>query len=306
MALGVDGLEVGHWTDPRWPTGCSVVLPPPGTVGGASVRGGAPGTREVAALSATGAGAECHGVLLTGGAAFGLAAADGVARWLAERGRGVPVRAGVVPVVGGAVLLDLRSAEQPAPGPDAGRAACEAAVPGEPAEGTVGVGAGATVGKAAGVEYGVPGGVGAAVRTHGGLTVGALVAANALGDVVAEDGTVLAGGRAPDDAPRYPFGGPLVGALGGRGERAHTVIGCVATNARLSKPSAARAADLAHGGVVRAVRPAHTELDGDCLFLLATGERDASLDAVATLAVDAVAAALRSAVRHAASQAEGA
>lgn len=299
MALGVEGVAVGHWTDPSWRTGCTVVLPPAGTLGAASVRGGAPGTREIAALSATSTGTECHGVVLTGGSAFGLAAADGVVGWLAERGRGLTVGPVTIPVVGGAVVLDLLSSEQPTPGPQAGREACAGAREEEPPEGSVGVGAGCTVGKAAGLTYAVAGGVGTAPRRRDGLHVGAIVAVNPVGDVVDDDGTVIAGDRAPREAARYPFGGPLAGALGGEGGRAHTVIGCVVTNARLDKPSAARAADLAHGGVVRAVRPAHTRLDGDCLFVLATGAREAGLDEVAVLAVEAVAAAIRSAVRHA-------
>ncbi|WP_205745718.1 P1 family peptidase [Egibacter rhizosphaerae] len=299
MALGVEGVAVGHWTDERWRTGCTVVLPPPGTMGGASVRGGAPGTREVPALGASGSGLECHGILLTGGSAFGLAAADGVMRWLAERRRGVPVGPRVVPVVGGANLLDLRTADQPTPGPEAGHAACEVASTEEPTTGSVGVGAGCMVGKTAGVEHAVAGGVGLGIASHGDLTAGALVAANAVGDVVGPGGEVLAGDRAPVEAERYPFGGPLLGALGGEEGRAHTVIGCVATNARLDKSGAVRAAELSHGGLVRAVRPAHTQLDGDCLFLLATGQREAPVDAVAALAAEAVATAVRMGVRDA-------
>ncbi len=293
MALGVDGVRVGTWTSPGGETGTTVVLPPPGTLGAAAVRGGAPGTRELAALSANGRVEACHGIVLSGGSAFGLAAADGVVRWCEAHGLGHDVGVARVPIVGAAIVLDLTGPDSPRPDAEAGWAACEAAGEGDPPMGRVGVGAGCTVGKGAGLASASPGGQGWALASALGVTVGALVAVNALGDVLDERGALLAGSRAPAAQPRYPRGPvPRAGA--------HTVVGCLATNAALSKADAARAADLAHSGVARAVTPAHTSYDGDVLFLLATGRTAASLDLVADLGASAVAAAIRAAVRAAA------
>ena len=297
MALGVAGTRVGCWTDTEHHTGCTVVVPPTGSQGVIAVRGGAPGTREAAALGPTGNVRECHAIVLSGGSAFGLSTADGVMRWCVANDIGYDRFVARIPIVGAAIVFDIRDAVSPRPDADAGWAACEAATEDDPPQGSVGVGAGCTVGKTAGLEWGSKGGQGCAVVSAGGITVGALVAVNALGDVLDERGGVLAGSRAPADQPRYPeaepFASPPVAA------QEHTVIGCLVTDARLTKPDAVRAADLAHSGVARAVNPAHTSLDGDALFLLSAQRVDASLDLVADLGARAVAAAIRSAVRHA-------
>lgn len=304
MALGVDGVRVGVWTHAGGHTGCTVVLPPAGTVGGMAVRGASPGTREAAALGPTGKVAECHGVALSGGSAFGLATADGVARWLADQGVGYAVTPTArVPIVGGAILFDLRDGGGDAPDADAGRAACAAAASAEPPAGRVGVGAGCTVGKTGGVAHGVPSGQGIAVQRGGGVTVGALVAVNALGEVLDEAGGVLAGSTAPPEQPRFPYVAPPHRAAGrdepGGGAAANTVIGCLVTDARLDKHQACRSADLAHGGVARAVEPAHTSFDGDALVCLATGAVEPPHpDLVTHLGTRAVAAAIRAAVRR--------
>jgi L-aminopeptidase/D-esterase-like protein len=322
MALGVEGIRIGTWTSPDGMSGCTVVLPPEGTLGAVAVRGSAPGTREAAALGAMGKLTVCHGVVLSGGSAYGLATADGVVRWLEGQGTGYPVGDAIVPIVGAAIVLD-ESVRSPAsrPSADAGFAACEAATDHDPAEGAVGVGAGCTVAKVAGLEHAWRSGQGIAVRRAAGVTVGVVVANNAVGEVMDEDGTWVARARVPDDAPRYPTsgedrpgpptpGGPAGeggeggaagaegaagegGLGGGGGPTGNTVIGCVVTDARLSKRDAVRVADLAHGGVARAVRPAHTEADGDALFCLATGQVEAHVDLVAYLAVEAVAEAVR-------------
>ena len=294
MALGVEGVRVGMWTDPEHHTGCTVILPPAGTVGGIAVRGGAPGTREAAVLGPAAPNEACHAVVLCGSSLFGLSAADGVVDWCEAHGIGLALAAGRFPIVGAAVVFDIRSPDMRRIDREAGRAGCEAAKEDEPANGSVGVGAGCTVGKEAGIGWASKGGQGSAVRRFGSLTVGALVAVNALGSVLGEDGRIVAGCRAPDDVPRYPYAS--------RGEPAslsNTVIGCIATNARLRKPEACRVADLAHTGIARTVSPAHTSLDGDALFTLATGEVEAGLDLVAELAARAVADAARKAVRHA-------
>ncbi len=306
MALGVEGVRVGVWTDPEHHTGCTVVLPPAGAVGGIAVRGGAPGTREAAILGPATPNEACHAVVLCGSSLFGLRAADGVVDWCEAHGIGLELAVGRFPIVGAAVVLDIRGPDMRRIDRDAGRAACEAATADEPASGSVGVGTGCTVGKEAGLQWASKGGQGTAVRRSGDVTVGALVAVNALGSVLGEDGRIIAGCRAPDERPRYPHVPLATLRAGGEGVSpddagsvSNTVIGCVVTNARLRKPGVCRVADLAHTGIARAVSPAHTSLDGDALFALATGEVDASVDLVAELAAQAVAEAVREGVRHA-------
>jgi L-aminopeptidase/D-esterase-like protein len=298
MALGVDGVRVGSWTAPAGHTGCTVVLPPPGTLGGVAVRGGAPGTREAAALGPVGNVGQCHAIVLSGGSAFGLATADGVMRWCEARGIGFDMAVARIPIVGAAIVFDLHEAGAQRPDAEAGSMACDAASEADPEMGRVGVGAGCTVGKTAGLAHLAPGGQGWAVASGGGITVGALMAVNALGDVLDEQGRLLAGSSAPPDAPRFPFAPPL-GASDATEHGANTVIGCLATNARLTKPEACRAADLAHTGIARAVDPVHTSYDGDALFLLATQQVPTTVDVVAHLGAQAVAAAIRAAVRAA-------
>ena len=306
MALGVEGVRVGVWTDPEQHTGCTVILPPAGTVGGIAVRGGAPGTREAAILGPVAPNEACHAVVLCGSSLFGLRAADGVVDWCEAQGIGLDLAVGRFPIVGAAVVLDIRGPDMRRIDREAGWAACEAATVTEPANGSVGVGTGCTVGKEAGLEWASKGGQGSAVRCSGDVTVGALVAVNALGSVFGEDGRVIAGSRAPAAHPRYPHVPmSILRSAGENGTRddtgsvSNTVIGCVATNARLRKPEVCRVADLGHTGIARTVSPAHTSLDGDALFALATGEVDASVDLVAELAARAVAEAVRQGVRYA-------
>lgn len=326
MALGLDDVRVGTWTAPSGRSGCTVVLPPAGTLGAVAVRGAAPGTREAAALGVHGKLTVCHGVVLSGGSAYGLAAADGVVRHLEGEGVGYPVLGAVVPIVGAAIVLDGAVLDPPSrPGAEAGAAAAAAATATDPAEGGVGVGAGCTVAKVAGIPHAWRGGQGLAVRRAAGVTVGALVANNAVGEVRAEDGTWIARARVPDDAPRYPLdplaregnrlpthdgdtppggggdptgGGPTGSAprggdATGGGPTGNTVIGVIVTDAVLDKRQAHRVADLGHTGVARTLWPAHTEMDGDALFCLATGRVEAPVDLVAHLAAEAVAEACR-------------
>ena len=293
MALGVAGTRVGTWTADAGHTGATVILPPEGSLGAIAVRGGAPGTREAAALGANGNVRECHAVVLSGGSAFGLATADGVSSWCEAHGIGYDKVVARIPIVGAAIVFDLRHPRAERPGRDAGWAACEAATEEEPPMGSVGVGAGCTVGKIGGIEHGVKGGQGWAVVSDGGVTVGALMAVNALGDIVDEQGQPLAASTAPAGAPRFPAAEltappPILES---------TVIGCLVTDARLSKHEAVRAADLAHSGIARSVVPAHTTFDGDALFLLCAQRVDATVDLVAHLGSLAVAAAIRAAVR---------
>ena len=300
----VTGIAVGHWTDTRRPTGCSVVICPQGAVAGVDVRGGAPGTRETDLLRPENQVERVHAVLLTGGSAFGLDAAGGVMRWLEERGHGLAVGPATVPIVPAAVLFDLWVGDASVrPDAAAGYAACQSAVVTAPAQGSVGAGAGATVGKLFGIGRAMRGGIGTASCRAGGFTVGALVAVNALGDVLAEDGQVIAGARTVD-------GRRLLGSTGAllRGERPQrvldgsaTTIGVVATDATLGKAQATKLAELAHHGLSRSISPL-TMSDGDTLFALATGQvGGADLTLLGALAAHAVAAAIRQAVQTASS-----
>jgi len=297
MALGIEEVLVGCWTDEENATGVTVILPPQGSLGAVAVRGGAPGTREAAALGPNGSGVECHGVVLCGNSVFGLAAADGVVEWCVEQSRGLTLASSFVPVVGAAVIFDITGPDNPRPGPLAGRLACEAATTLDPTSTRVGVGRGCTLGKAAGRAYSSPGGQGIGIVQAGELTVGAVVAVNAFGDVLDVDGSVMAGSSAPPEAPRYPYVSiEEVSAWEAGEEKANTTIGCLVTNARLTKAEACRVADLAHTGIARTIDPPHTSVDGDALFLLSTQKVEATPDLVAELGTKAVTLAIRNAV----------
>jgi len=303
----VPDIRVGHWTDRRAATGCTVVLCEKGAVGGVDVRGGAPGTRETDALRPGTLVQGIHAVLLTGGSAWGLDAATGIMRYLEERGVGWVFGAGPVPVVVGAVLYDLRVGRGDVrPDAEAGYRACQAARAGAVAQGCVGAGTGATVGKALGMERCLKGGLGTASEAlrsgRNGLVVGALVAVNCFGEVVdPATAQVIAG-------PRAEGGGfaSTVDALRGLEQAPwggeSTTLAVVATNARLTKEYACRLASVAHDGLARAIRPVHTMVDGDVVFAMATGQtalepmRYAALE---TLAAQAVERAVLKAVREA-------
>ena len=281
----IAGLKVGHFTDARRPTGCTVLLCEAGVMAGVDVRGAAPGTRETDLLHPLATVETVHALLLTGGSAFGLAAADGVMRWLDEQGHGIqvgpvsrdgsPGRAIRVPIVPAAVLFDLWVGDaRIRPDAAAGHAACEAATSDAPAQGSVGAGAGASVGKLFGLQHAMKGGIGTASIRVGAVTVAALVAVNAIGDVVdPASGRVIAGARAADGRSAL---GSVDALIAGRGPAAlmagmATTIGIVATDARLSKAQTNKLASMAHDGLARSINPVHTATDGDVLFALATG-----------------------------------
>ena len=302
----VRGLEVGQFTDPRRPTGCSVVIARTGAVGGVDVRGAAPGTRETDLLDPANLVGVVHAVLLTGGSAWGLDAAGGVMRWLEEEGVGLYVGSApgqVVPIVPAAVLFDLHLGDaRIRPDAAAGYAACQAAGD-EIAQGNAGAGAGATVGKLFGMPYAMKGGIGTASVTLEGVTVGALIAVNALGDVVdPAAGTPIAGARTEDG---QQLRGSVVAALAGDKPLAllagaNTTIGVVATDAPLTKAQCQRLAGAGHDGLARAIRPVHTMSDGDTLFALSTGMAGAlDFNVLCTMAGEAVARACVNAVRAA-------
>ena len=286
MITRVPGIRVGHWTDPVGLTGCTVVLTPPGTLGSGEVRGGAPGTRETDLLRPGTTVNEVHAVLLTGGSAFGLAAADGVMRYLEEQGIGFDAGVVRVPIVPAAVLFDLGVGDPTArPGPDAGYQACQSASPEVP-EGNVGAGTGATVANLYGHHRALKGGLATESKQEGSVVVGAIAAVNAWGEIVDEDGEFVAAAR-PD-----PEEGASTSATSGT----NTTLVVVATNARLTKERAHLLSLAGHDGIDSAIRPAHTMWDGDTVFALATGEVDADQRSLEALGMDVVAAAIRRAV----------
>jgi L-aminopeptidase/D-esterase-like protein len=271
----VPRVKVGHDTDRRGVTGCTVVLCQGGAVGGVDVRGSAPGTRETDLLRPVNLVQQAHAVLLTGGSAYGLDAAGGVMRWLEERGIGFDVGVGVVPIVPAAVLFDLAIGDPARPDAEAGYRACQAATDGPVAEGCVGAGTGATVGKILGLSYATKSGLGtASVKIGKGIVVGAIVAVNAFGDVInPETGQIVAGARNPvvggfADTARRMQGGLGQTVLG----LANTTLAVVATSAYLTKEGANKVAQMAHDGLARSIRPVHTMFDGDTVFALSTGE----------------------------------
>ena len=311
----VAGIEVGHFSDPRRPTGCTVILTREGAVGGVDVRGAAPGTRETDLLAPGNLVERVHGVMLAGGSAWGLAATEGAMRWLEERGIGMDVRFGTLPIVPAAVLFDLPMGDARfRPDAQSGYAACEAACATPPAEGNVGAGSGALVGKLFGVGRAMKGGIGTASVTVAGITVGALIACNALGDVIDPDtAQVVAGARTADgrrllDTRRALLRGELpTPLLAGT----NTTIGVVATDAVLTKVQANRLAMVAHDGLARSINPVHTMSDGDTLFALATGrvpllETGPGMTVLGALAAEVVARATVRAVRAARSVSVGA
>jgi L-aminopeptidase/D-esterase-like protein len=304
----VPGIRVGHATDPVGLTGCTVVLCEAGAVGGVDQRGGAPGTRETDLLRPMHLVQKVHGVMLAGGSAFGLAAADGVMHYLAERGVGVKAGPARVPIVPAAILFDLAVGSADArPDAEMGYAACLAASDEAVAQGNVGAGTGCSAGKLLGARHATKTGIGsAAIELGGGLVVAALIAVNPFGDVVDEAGRIIAGTRPLRTGPLRGEGyaDTLVLLRGMTGRLAlriagATVIGVVATNARLDKEQVNKVAQMAQDGLARTIRPAHTLFDGDTLFALATGRVRASVTLVGAYAAEAVAQAIVRAVRSA-------
>ena len=284
----VAGIKVGHFTDPRRPTGCTVIRVEQGAVAAVDVRGAAPGTRETELLAPDCMVEKVHAIVLAGGSAFGLDAASGVMRWLEEQGYGLPIASSRVPIVPAAILFDLLIGD-PSIRPDAqaGYKACAAASRQAVPQGSVGAGTGAVIGKLFGVERAMKGGLGSASLRINGVTIAALVAVNAIGDVRdPANGQLLAGALSHDrlsfaDTAAMLRAGQLPGQKLSAGSA--TTIGVVATDALLSKAQAQRMAMTAHDGYARTISPAHTQWDGDTIFALATGQRQAAPLSIATL-----------------------
>lgn len=303
----IPGIQVGHYTDAAAATGCTVVLCEDGAVGGVDVRGSAPGTCETDLLRPTALVQEVHAVLLSGGSAFGLAAATGVVRYLEAKGVGIQFGGATIPIVPAAILFDLALVRGDIrPTAEDGEAACRNASNAPPAQGSVGAGTGATVGKALGIHCAMKGGIGtASISLDDDLKVGAIVAVNAIGGVYeAATGRIIAGPRTKDgsaildamqvalspatDTPQPP-------------SASNTTIGVVATNAALDKSQANKLASAAQDGIALSVRPAHLMGDGDTMFALATGGTDApfNMNQLLAAAVQSVSDAIVNAITHA-------
>ena len=286
MKIPIEGVRVGHWTGDS--TGVTVLLTPEGTVGAGEVRGGAPASRELALLEPDRTVARVDAVVFAGGSAFGLAAADGVMRYLAERGVGFPTAGGPVPIVPTACVFDLAEQGNVAPGAEEGYAAALAADRDEAiTTGRIGAGRGATVGKWRGREHAVAGGIGVAVGRCDDANVAVVAVVNAVGDVIGRDGRVVAGSTAAPGAPAFPVDTPF------EEHGANTTLVAVVTDAAIDKLSCYLVAQSAHDGLARSLRPAHTRFDGDLAIALATGTVETHLDRLRVVAADLVAEAIR-------------
>ena len=301
MTLDLAGLKIGHAVVEGHLTGSTVILCPEGTIGGVDVRGPAPGSRETVLLGVDKPVHFINAIMLSGGSAFGLAAADGAMRYLAERNIGHPTLITPIPIVPAAIIYDLFLSRGMAfPTAETGYAACLNAVDSDVAQGNSGAGLGATVGKWAATGEIMKGGFGIACHRDGDLVTGAAAVVNAMGDIVESDGRVLAGARNPeggwmvdqDPYRRFPEAPPVQLGM-------NTTLVVVYTNALLSKVEVNRLAQRAHDGLAIAIRPVHTTHDGDIAFGLATGQVDVGFEMVASFAVDIVAEAIRNGVRYA-------
>lgn len=301
-------LKVGHFTDTRRPTGCTVVLCEKGAVAGVDVRGGSPGTRETDLLNPVNTVQQIYGLVLSGGSAFGLDAASGVMRYLDEKGIGFPIGESIhVPIVPAAVLFDLEVGDSRIrPTAESGYEACKNASFGTIPEGNVGAGAGATVGKMFGKKFAMKSGLGTASIHAGnsGVIVAAMVAVNAVGDVYdPKSGKILAGARTEDGKKfRNTMKGIQDGysvSMANMGK--NTTIGVVATNASLTKVEATKVAQMAQDGYARAINPVHTPFDGDTIFALSTGTLKEGVQAgvIGALAAEVVSEAIARAVMSA-------
>ena len=304
----VPGFQVGHAQNMKALTGCTVILCPEGTVGGVDQRGGAPGTRETDALGLVHLVNQVDAVLLTGGSAFGLDAASGVVRYLEENGVGLNVGVARVPIVPAAVLFDLGvGAAEVRPDAEMGYQACVNASANAPDEGNFGVGTGATVGKILGIKLATKSGIGtSSVKIGKGIVVGAIVAVNAFGDVVnPKNGKIIAGARRIKKfADTLKIMRSFVGRAVLNFASGNTVIGAIATNAKLNKEQATKVAQMAHNGLARTIRPATTMVDGDTVFALSKGEKEIDVNIVGAFAAHAYSHAILRGV-HAAEKVAG-
>ena len=312
----IKGITLGHYTDPERATGCTVILCPSGAVAGVDQRGGAPGSREVALLNPVNTVQSVHAILLSGGSAFGIDAAGGVMRFLKEKNVGVTTGSGKVPIVPTAIIFDLGIGDKNAwPTPENAHAACQAATEDVVEQGNIGAGTGATVGKFLGMDNAVKAGLGMASLEAGkGVIVGALIIVNALGDIIdPETNQIIAGTRNPEIAKKVLkkqdlfvnsldlMKSPIGRTVFNLASSSNTVIGVVATNAKLTKTEATKVAQMAQNGLPRTIRPANTTMDGDTIFSLSLGKKKLNVNIVGAYASLAVQHAILNAVKNATS-----
>lgn len=301
----IRGLRVGHFSDPQAATGCTVILAPDGAVGGVDIRGSATGTVETPVLAPGHVADRVHAVVLAGGSAFGLEASSGVRLWLRDKGIGFKTSQGPVPIVAGAILYDLSIGDPRAYATlDMGRKACEAASDGPVTEGSVGAGTGATVGKVAGMNRAMKAGVGthtiALNGNHTGVLVSALSVVNAVGDVVDQQGNIVAGTRITPDSPRFANSESVMArSLQPSFGPTNTTLTVVATNARLDHVQATQLAQAGSLGMARTLRPANTIFDGDITFALSLGDLRVHPAVLGSAAAEAVSQSILRAVRNA-------
>ncbi len=292
----ISGIRVGHWTDEDAKTGCTVVLCPGGAIAGVDVRGAAPGTRETDLLRGYNLVDRIHAVMLCGGSAYGLDAASGAMQYLEERGIGVDVGVGVVPIVPAAVLFDLAVGSPVVrPGKHEGYSACASASSDAPLKGLIGAGTGATVGKALGMEYAIPGGLGSScIELPGGALIAALVAVNAVGDIYNHHTGELLAAAIVDGHMT-----PCIQHMESISEKfagSNTTLGIIATNVNLNREQANKLASIAHDGLALSIRPVHTSMDGDTIFSLSTGEIEGyQFSVLLSVAAEAMALAVKNA-----------
>lgn len=305
----VPGIRVGHATNLTAVTGCTVIICPEGTIGGVDQRGGAPGTRETDLLRPMHLVETVNAILLSGGSAYGLAAADGVMRYLETNDMGYRATGGkfIVPIVPAAILMDLGiGSSDVRPDAEMGFEACEAATTQPVVQGSVGAGTGCRIGAMLGNEFATKGGMGSASMDLGdGLIVAALIAVNPVGDVLDEQGQIIAGMRSAPGSNEFIGMMNVIKNMARQVEAptrdSNTVIGVVATNARLTKEQVNKVAQMAQNGIAQAIRPAHTLFDGDTIFALATGDIPANVNAIGAFGAEVVARAIRNAVYNATS-----
>ena len=297
----VPGIKVGHFCFQAAQTGCTVILPDKEVIAGVDVRGSAPGTREIELLKPVRLVEKIHAILLTGGSAFGLDAAGGVQQYLEEENIGFDVGVAYIPIVPAAVIFDLAVGDPNIrPDKNAGYRACQNATNRTVEEGRVGAGCGATVGKLLGMERCSPGGLGtASVTFDNNVVIGAITVVNALGEVVDETGTILAGVQNEKQNGYIPSLDILKNTAGGFAfSSSNTTLSVVATNAALNRESATKVAQMAQDGFAASIRPAHTMHDGDIIFAVSTGEIVVDVNVIGSFATQVVAESVRRAVRH--------
>ena len=299
----IQGIKAGHYTDLNAVTGCTVVLCQSGAIAGVDVRGSAPGTRETDLLRPMNFIQQVHAVVLSGGSAFGLDAAGGVMRYLEEQGCGYDTGSGIVPIVPAAVLFDLNiGSSSIRPGADSGYQACLNASESDIEEGSVGAGTGATVAKLLGMGKSIKSGIGSAsLKTGDGVIVAALIAVNAVGDIIGhKSGALLAG---PRNAQNRGFQSSIEIMKKGIAHKKllpeNTTLGVVATNAGLTKEQVNKLAQMAHDGLARSINPVHTMHDGDTIFSLSIGDKQCDLSTLGALAAEVVSDAIENAIRKA-------